>query len=108
MKVIPEWRYRYPRQRAPDKRVSTFILEYCGFYLSKNLPYILAENYGILFDLNNDIIWQLIRTSFNYTVRKKHIEINLRAIEIFHLEKNIYSLFNKIHECNEGRCGFDS
>jgi hypothetical protein len=54
LKEISEWEQLSPCQRTPDKRVSTFILDYCLFFLTKNLPVILRQDRRRLADLNND------------------------------------------------------
>lgn len=110
LKEISEWEQLSPCQKKPDKRTSTFIADYCLFYLTKNLPVILRQDRRRLADLSSDYLWEIVRTSFNYTVdAKADIDITLQfAAETFTADKNIYSLFNKIHGRIEGCCGFDS
>lgn len=110
LKEISEWGQLSPSPRTPDQRVSTFILDYCVFYLTKNLPVILRQDKRRLADLSIDYLWELVRTSFYYTVdAKADIDITLQfAADIFTADKNIYSLFNKVHGRIQGCCGFDS
>jgi len=63
-----------------------------------------------LADLSLDYLWELVRTSFNYTVdAKADIDITLQfAAEIFTQDKSVYSLFNQVHDRIQGCCGFDS
>ena len=68
--------FRLPETQ--NKRASTFILYYCVFHLTENFPVILRQDRRHLADLSLDYIWELVRTSFNYTVdAKADIEITL-------------------------------
>lgn len=110
MKELSEWSSISPCQREPSKRVKAFILDYCMFYLTKNLPVILRQDRRRLIQLPQEYIWELVRMCFNYLVdAKADIEIVLQfAAETFANEKSIFGLFNMVNERVQTCCGFDS
>jgi hypothetical protein len=80
------------------------------FHLTKNLPTILRQDKRRLCELNENYLWELVRQSFNYIVdAKADIEVNLTfAADTFTDDRNIFHLFNKVHERIQSCCGFDN
>ena len=97
-----------PCKREATERVKAFLIDYCMFYLAKNLPVILRKDKQRLLGLPDSAIHELIKASLYYVVdARADIEIVLHFAAKIFADDSILSLFKRVHDRMLSCCGFD-
>ena len=81
-------------KRQPGERALTFLVDYCMYYLAKNLPLILRQEKQKLLLLSERILCELLRDSMHYIVDgRADIEILMDFAAGVFGEKDLFTFF---------------